>query len=81
MPGTLFAYRPEHCPFGHDLTPGRVKVAWTPCTCQPAREAASHGFGLGHVRVHCLACEDDGTSTVGYRPSHDTSHASRRGQA
>ena len=37
---SLFENKPECCPFGHQLWPGKAQVSWTPCICRPAREAA-----------------------------------------
>ena len=54
----MFENKPEYCPFGHELWPGKVQVSWTPCVCEPAREAARRGRGMGHVRVTCNSCHD-----------------------
>ena len=51
MPVSLFENKPERCPFGHQLWPGMAQVSWTPCLCEPAREAAGRGRGMGHVRA------------------------------
>jgi hypothetical protein len=67
----MFVHKPARCPFGHALAPGRVLIGWTPCTCTPATEAAEEGRGLGHLVLHCRACEDDRTQTVFYEPPHD----------
>jgi len=40
MPVSMFENKPECCPFGHQLWPGRAQVSWKPCLCEPAREAA-----------------------------------------
>jgi hypothetical protein len=72
MPVPLFDNRPESCPFGHELGPGRVQIGFSPCVCAPAREAAERGGSLGHLRLHCLACADEGRSAVFYEPGHDT---------
>ena len=56
MSASLFENKPESCPFGHQLWPGKAQVSWTPCICEPAREAAGRGHGMGHVRVACNSC-------------------------
>jgi hypothetical protein len=53
MSAFLFENKPERCPFGHELWPGKAQVSWKPCICEPAREAAERGRGMGHVRVAC----------------------------
>ena len=41
---SLFKHKPEQCPFGHSLAPGRPQiVGWKPYICAPAREAAVEG--------------------------------------
>ena len=42
---SLFENKPESCPFGHQLWPGKAQVSGTPCLCEPAREAAGRGRG------------------------------------
>jgi hypothetical protein len=27
------------------------KISWLPCICDPARKAAEHGRGMGHVTL------------------------------
>jgi hypothetical protein len=75
MPGgmsvALFENRPERCPFGHELDPGRVQIGWSPCVCDPAKEAAERGRGMGHLRLSCRACEDEFRTSVFYEPPHD----------
>jgi hypothetical protein len=71
MSASLFENRPERCPFGHDLGPGRVQIGWSPCICEPAKEAAARGRGMGHVRLHCRQCEDEGRQSVFFEPAHD----------
>jgi hypothetical protein len=51
LPVSLFENKPERCPFGHELWLGKAQVSWTPCICEPAREAAGRGRGMGHIRV------------------------------
>jgi hypothetical protein len=74
----LFAHRPEQCPFGHSLTRGKPQlISWQPCLCAPAREAASRGRGMGHLRVQCWAChEEGGRETLLFEPAHDITHRS-----
>jgi hypothetical protein len=72
MSASLFQNRTQSCPFGHELGPGRVQIGWSPCICQPAKEAAERGRGMGHVVLHCRACEDEGRRAVFYEPGHDT---------
>jgi hypothetical protein len=67
----MFEYSTEFCPFGREMVPGRVQVAWTPCICEPAKEADSRGHGLGHAVLRCRSCEDEGRSAVFYDPPHD----------
>ena len=64
MPVSLFENKPEYCPLGHQLWPGKAQVSWTPCICAPAREAAGRGRGMGHVRVTCDRCHDQLWQTV-----------------
>jgi hypothetical protein len=49
-------------------------VSWTPCLCEPAREAAGRGRGVGHVRVACTSCHDQLRQTVFFEPPHDRGH-------
>lgn len=72
MPASLFDNKPSVCPFGHELVPGCIQVGWTPCICEPAREAASRSRGMGHVVLHCRVCEAEGRTAVFYEPAHDT---------
>jgi hypothetical protein len=74
MPVSLFENKPERCPFGHQLWPGKAQVSWKPCICAPAREAAARGRGMGHVMVTCRACHDHLRQTTFYEPAHDTGH-------
>jgi hypothetical protein len=67
----LFERQPGFCPFGHLLGPGWILVGWSPCICQAAKEAAGRGRGLGHARLHCLACETEGRTATYYEPPHD----------
>ena len=67
----LFERQPGFCPFGHLLGPGRVLISWTPCICQPAKEAAKQGRGMGHATLRCRACEDQGRTTIYSEPPHD----------
>jgi hypothetical protein len=69
--GSLFEHRPQRCPFGHELGPGRVTIGWSPCQCQPAREAAELGRGLGHLRLSCRVCEEESRTAIFYEPAHD----------
>jgi len=71
----LFANRPERCPFGHSLARGKPqRVGWTPCVCGPAREGAERGLGMGHLRIWCEACHQEGREATFYEPSHDITH-------
>ena len=72
MPVPLFEHQPERCPSGHELRPGRIQIGWSPCICAPAKEAARLGRGMGHLRLHCLQCQDQGRTAVFYEPPHDT---------
>jgi hypothetical protein len=74
MPVSMFENKPESCPFGHQLWPGKCQVSWTPCICAPAREAAERGRGMGHVRVTCNTCHDELRRTVFFEPPHDIGH-------
>ncbi len=71
---SLFDNKPECCPFGHDLWPGKARVSWKPCICAPAQEAAGRGWGMGHLMVTCNACHDQLRQTVFYEPAHDSGH-------
>ena len=70
----MFENKPQRCPFGHQLWPGKCTVGWQPCVCAPAREAAERGRGMGHVRVTCNACHDQLRRTVFFEPPHDLGH-------
>jgi hypothetical protein len=74
MPVSLFDNKPECCPFGHELWPGKARVSWKPCICAPAREAAERGRGMGHVMVTCNACHDQFREATFYEPAHDSGH-------
>jgi len=75
MPAPLFANKPERCPYGHSLAPGMPqKISWLPCICDPAREAAERGRGMGHVWVSCRTCHDQLRQTTFYEPPHDIGH-------
>ncbi len=76
MPVPLFENKPERCPFGHSLAPGMPqKISWLPCICEPAREAAERGRGMGHVTLWCQACSDqDHRDTRFFEPPHDPGH-------
>ena len=72
MSASLFDNKPERCPFGHQLWPGRCLVSWTPCICGPAQEANERGRGLGHGTILCRQCEREHRSTTYFEPPHDT---------
>ena len=55
---STFDHKPERCPFGHSLWPGRAQVRWQPCICTAAQEAAERGRGMGHLWVSCNTCHD-----------------------
>jgi len=74
MPVSLFENKPECCPFGHRPWSGKAQVSWTLCICEPAREAAGRGCGMGHVWVTCNRCRDQFWQTVFYEPPHDSGH-------
>jgi hypothetical protein len=74
MSVSLFENKPESCPFGHQLWPGKAQVSWTLCLCEPAREAAGRGRGMGHVRVACNSCHEQLRQTVFFEPPHDRGH-------
>jgi hypothetical protein len=78
VPVPLFEHEPERCPRGHELGPGRVHISWSPCVCQPAREAAERGRGLGHLRLECLTCDDEGHRSVYFEPPHDPAQPQAR---
>jgi hypothetical protein len=59
------------CPFGHELSPGRVQIGWSPCICEPVKEAGARGRGMGHLRLYCRACEDESETRGFYEPPHD----------
>ena len=75
---SMFDHRPRRCPYGHDVGPGKAKVSWTPCGCDPALEANERGRGLGHITVTCGTCWDERRVTRFYEPPHDTSHPTAR---
>jgi hypothetical protein len=62
--------KPERCLYGHSLAPGMPqKISWLPCICDPAREAAERGRGMGHVTLWCGKCSDqDRRDTRFYEP-------------
>ncbi len=76
MSAPLFANKPEHCPYGHSLARGMPqKISWPPCICDPAREAAKHGRGMGHVTLWCGTCSaEDHRDTRFYEPPHQVGH-------
>jgi hypothetical protein len=76
MPVPLFEHKPERCPFGHSLAPGTPqKISWLPCICEPAREAAERGRGMGHMTVWCGTCSaEDHRDATYYEPPHQVSH-------
>jgi hypothetical protein len=74
MPVSMFENKPEYCPFGHQLWPGKAQVSWKPCLCEPAREAAGRGRGMGHVLVACNSCHDEFRQTVFFEPPHHSGH-------
>jgi hypothetical protein len=74
----LFEHKTDICPYGHELSPGRIGVSWTPCICDPAKEAAARSRGMGHVRVDCRECEAEGRVTVFYEPPHDATQRPAR---
>ena len=53
---------------------GKAQASWTPCTCEPAREAAERGRGMGYVRVASNSCHDQFRQTVFFSPPHDPGH-------
>jgi hypothetical protein len=79
MSASLFEKKPERCPFGHELWPGKAQVSWKPCICAAAREAAGHGRGMGHAMITCDACHDQFRQTTFYEPAHDSEHGSLTG--
>jgi hypothetical protein len=74
VPVSLFENKPQCCPFGHRLWPGRAQASWKPCICAPAREAAARGPGMGHAMITCCACHDQLRQTTFYEPAHDSGH-------
>ena len=54
MSASLFENKPECCPFGHQLWPGRAQVGWKPCICEPGpggcRARPRHGTRPSHVQ-------------------------------
>ena len=74
MPVSLFENKPERCPFGHQLWPGKAQVSWKPCICPPAHKTARRGRGMGHATVTCKACHDQLRQTTFYKPRHDSGH-------
>jgi len=68
----MFENKPEHCPYGHPLWPGKRQVSWTPCICAPAQDAAERRRGMGHITVRCRTCEAEHMRVVFYEPPHDT---------
>jgi hypothetical protein len=81
MAVSLFPNKPNHCPYGHSLAPGKPqKVSWLPCMCAPAREAGEQGRGLGHMTVWCGRCSvENQRTTTFYEPPHQVSHDGQLG--
>ena len=61
---------------GIRLLPGMPqKISWLPFICGPAREAAEHSRGMGHVTLWCEACSaEDHRDTRFYEPPHQVGH-------
>jgi hypothetical protein len=75
MSAPLFPSRPERCSFGHSPAPGAPqRIGWKPCLCDPAREAAEAGCGMGHIWIWCIECDDAGRDSTFYEPPHDTGY-------
>jgi hypothetical protein len=74
VPGSLFDYKTERCPFGHQLWPGMAQVGWKPCLCTAAREEAERGRGMGHLVVFCNTCHHQLWQATFYQPPHDIRH-------
>lgn len=75
MPVSLFEHRPEQCPFGHSVAPGRPqRIGWMPCICAPARQASERGPGMGHLWILCDTCHSEHWETMYYEPPHDVRH-------
>lgn len=67
---SMFDHKPEYCPFGHSLWPGKALVSWSPCLCAPAQERT----GWGHLKVACTTCHDQHWQTTFYQPPNDINH-------
>ncbi len=62
MPVPLFERKPEVCPYGHVLGRGQVHISWTPCICQPAREANKRGARPGAAAAELQRLRGRGTA-------------------
>ena len=56
---------PASCAHGHAWGPGKIIVAFRPCTC------VGDEPGAGHTIV---ACRAEGCGSAWYRPAHDPRH-------
>ena len=75
MPVSLFENKPECCPFGHQLWPGKAQVSWKPCICAAgpgSRRRAAAAWDTSVVT--CNRCHDQLRQTMFYEPPHDSGH-------
>ena len=78
MPVSLFENKPESCPFGHQLWPGKAQVSWTPCLCEPGpgggRARPRHGTRPGRVQQLPRPAPADGVLRTAARPRAPAAH-------
>jgi hypothetical protein len=70
---SLFQNKPECCPFGHQIRPGKAQLSSTPSIW----EAAGCNRGMEHIQVACNSCYNQLRRTVFYEPPHDNGHRKR----
>ncbi len=71
----LFEHKPDRCPSGHDLGPGRMLIGWSPCACTPALEADERGQGEQSSRWQAKPARGRGSGLLTWRLGYGLSQA------